>query len=36
VGSEELLEDLRAAVGASHVVTDRDVMAQHEVDWTGA
>jgi FAD/FMN-containing dehydrogenase len=35
VASEELLEDLRAAVGASHVVTDPDVMAQHETDWTG-
>jgi len=35
VGSGELLEDLRAAVGASHAVTDREVMAQHETDWTG-
>ena len=35
MGSGELLEDLRAAVGASHAVTDREVMAQHETDWTG-
>ena len=35
MGSEELLEDLRAAVGASHVVTDPDVMKQYVTDWTG-
>ena len=35
MGSEVLLEDLRAAVGASHVVTDPDVMKQYVTDWTG-
>jgi FAD/FMN-containing dehydrogenase len=30
-----LLDDLRAAVGAAHVLTDPDVVAGFSVDWTG-
>ena len=33
--SKGLLEDLRAAVGAAHVVVDPEVMASYGVDWTG-
>jgi FAD/FMN-containing dehydrogenase len=32
----DLLAALRAAVGARHVLTDRDVVAGYETDWTGA
>lgn len=32
---DELLPALRAAVGAAHVLTDADVCASYEVDWTG-
>ena len=31
---EVLLESLRAAVGASHVLTDPDLRASYETDWT--
>jgi FAD/FMN-containing dehydrogenase len=31
---EDLLDDLRRAVGARHVRTDPDVVAAHVVDWT--
>jgi FAD/FMN-containing dehydrogenase len=31
---ETLLESLRAAVGASHVLTDPDLRATYETDWT--
>lgn len=31
---DALLESLRAAVGASHVLTDPDVRASYETDWT--
>jgi FAD/FMN-containing dehydrogenase len=31
----ELLEALRAAVGASHVLVDPDLRAPYETDWTG-
>jgi len=30
-----LLDDLRAAVGAGHVLLDRDVVSSYEHDWTG-
>ena len=33
--SERLLADLRAVVGAAHVLTDDDVREGYEVDWTG-
>ncbi|HWW45743.1 MAG TPA: FAD-binding oxidoreductase, partial [Acidimicrobiia bacterium] len=32
----DLLAALRAAVGERHVLTDRDVVAGYETDWTGA
>jgi FAD/FMN-containing dehydrogenase len=32
--NEELLQSLRAAVGPSHVLTDADVRASYETDWT--
>ena len=32
--NEELLESLRASVGPSHVLTDPDLRASHETDWT--
>jgi FAD/FMN-containing dehydrogenase len=34
--TQGLTAALRAAVGAEHVVTDADVMAAYERDWTGA
>jgi FAD/FMN-containing dehydrogenase len=33
--TEAFLGDLTAAIGADRVVTDRDVIAGHVVDWTG-
>jgi len=32
--NDELLQSLRAAVGPSHVLTDADVRASYETDWT--
>ncbi len=32
---DALLEDLRAAVGAEHVLVDADLRASYESDWTG-
>jgi FAD/FMN-containing dehydrogenase len=32
--TEQLLESLRAAVGASHCLTDLDMRASYETDWT--
>jgi FAD/FMN-containing dehydrogenase len=33
--SKGLVQDLRAAVGAAHVVVDPEVMASYGIDWTG-
>ena len=33
--SEQLLDALRAAVGPTHVLTDPDLRAGYETDWTG-
>jgi FAD/FMN-containing dehydrogenase len=33
--TEPLLDALRAAVGPDHVLTDADLRASHETDWTG-
>ena len=33
--TEQLLETLRAAVGPNHVLTDPDLRAGYETDWTG-
>jgi FAD/FMN-containing dehydrogenase len=33
--TEQLLDALRAAVGAAHVLTDADLRASYETDWTG-
>lgn len=33
--TEQLLDALRAAVGAGHVLTDADLRATYETDWTG-
>jgi FAD/FMN-containing dehydrogenase len=33
--TEQLLETLRAAVGPNHVLTDADLRASYETDWTG-
>jgi len=32
--ADALLDDLRAAVGPSHVLTDPDILAAYEIDWT--
>ena len=32
--TDELVEDLAAAVGVSHVITDPDLMAQYVTDWS--
>jgi FAD/FMN-containing dehydrogenase len=33
--TEHLLETLRGAVGPTHVLTDADLRASYETDWTG-
>ena len=33
--SDRLLDELRAALGAEHVLVDADVVASYETDWTG-
>ena len=33
--TEQLLDTLRAAVGPAHVLTDADLRASYETDWTG-
>ena len=35
VTSQTLIDDLRAVVGDAHVLTDADLVATYETDWTG-